>query len=497
VYYDLKHHSRPNTEIGTNKFEREGYTLYGWNTTPDGSGTEIGLGSRVSIPENGKLDLYAMWSEQNKTDDFLCMINSSNEAEIVRYLGDSRVVTVPEYAKGYPVTSIALNSFMDTDADKIILPKTIKRVESGAFKNCTFSELYMYDNVEEILDDSFISCKNFSTLHINAIQSPRFSKYDKLSNFTDKYDILIENEDKNKLLVFGGSGTYFSIDTKQIEKTYNDFVCINMGANAYFNGVAQFEMMLPYISEGDVFIHAPEASAPQQFLYDISMYSVTQSGAFDTRIFSSLESNFDLLTNVDIRNVTDTFQSFTYFNSRRKSMTKVSYSDYISEIKYNGGVYETDTGYIDDRGNYAAPLPAGGDNAITGEADIVPDFLMDRKAMNRLNSYYDRLRTKGAKVFLINAAINEDILDKRINETDYEKFEKYPHGGGVILSKTVIDWVNDFDGLENRNISVPCILPLSDCLYTSDYFSTSDFHLSDYGREIHTQKIIDALGKVL
>ena len=50
-------HFRLNTPIGTDLFARDGYTLIGWNTRPDGSGESVGLGSRIAW-EDG-LTLYA------------------------------------------------------------------------------------------------------------------------------------------------------------------------------------------------------------------------------------------------------------------------------------------------------------------------------------------------------------------------------------------------------------------------------------------------------
>ena len=50
ISYSLSKRSRPNTDTGSDLFAREGYTLVGWNTEADGSGTSVGLGSRVSIP---------------------------------------------------------------------------------------------------------------------------------------------------------------------------------------------------------------------------------------------------------------------------------------------------------------------------------------------------------------------------------------------------------------------------------------------------------------
>lgn len=59
--YNLTHHLRANTSIGNDVCAREGYALLGWNTSPDGSGEHIGLGSRVTIPAKTTIDLYAEW----------------------------------------------------------------------------------------------------------------------------------------------------------------------------------------------------------------------------------------------------------------------------------------------------------------------------------------------------------------------------------------------------------------------------------------------------
>ena len=62
ISYDTSRHLRPNTSIGSDIFYREGYTLTGWNTTSDGSGIAVGLGSRVTV-ENYDLALYAQWAQ--------------------------------------------------------------------------------------------------------------------------------------------------------------------------------------------------------------------------------------------------------------------------------------------------------------------------------------------------------------------------------------------------------------------------------------------------
>ena len=61
-------HLRLNTSLGTDLFRRDGYTLIGWNSEIDGSGTETGLGSRVAS-EDGMI-LYAQWRKWTDSTSF-------------------------------------------------------------------------------------------------------------------------------------------------------------------------------------------------------------------------------------------------------------------------------------------------------------------------------------------------------------------------------------------------------------------------------------------
>ncbi len=61
-------HLRMNSLQGTSVFSRTGHALLGWNTSADGSGTEIGLGSRFT-PEPG-MTLYARWEKETDPGAF-------------------------------------------------------------------------------------------------------------------------------------------------------------------------------------------------------------------------------------------------------------------------------------------------------------------------------------------------------------------------------------------------------------------------------------------
>ena len=196
----------------------------------------------------------------------------------------------------------------------------------------------------------------------------------------DKYDILIENADQKKIIVYAGSSAYFSVDTNLIEEAFGGITAINMAVNAYFNGAAQMEIMAHYLRSGDSFIHAPEPTGDYQCLNELDMD--------DIRFFMALESNYDLLSLVDLRHLTHTLNSFTRFNHARERREAGSYLDCA--------------GFIDGRGNYAKyRCSHGTDEGISDEAVIDLDRFSDEEAMDRLACYYESLTAKGVKVFFV------------------------------------------------------------------------------------------------
>ena len=75
--YDLTYRKRANTAFETTMISPSGHTLTGWNTEADMTGSTIGLGSRVTVPEDTNyLDLYAQWIPWNDTGDFTYSIKS-------------------------------------------------------------------------------------------------------------------------------------------------------------------------------------------------------------------------------------------------------------------------------------------------------------------------------------------------------------------------------------------------------------------------------------
>ena len=501
--YPIKYRLRPNTEIGTDRIARDGYVLTGWNSKEDGSGERVGLGSRVSIPESNSLNLYAMWEKENPVSEFDFFVED-DKAYVTRYHGSLEKVVVPSTYELKPVVGVFKDAFIGNEKT-VILPSSIKTVSDGAFSNSKIHELYFFDNISNINNTSFVNCNDFSTIHINAIVPPRYGKDNLYSeiNLADKYDMLITNKDKKKLLVFGGSGAFVSLNTKTIEDVMNSgTICINMAVNGWFNGVAQFEMMLPYLKEGDTFIHVPETSSQFGLLYGTTMLPEINGFEYNKyRFYSTLETNYDLISLVDYRHVEYLLTGFNMFNAGRQGLKPTTYNDYKNEVTLYGKTYQNDLAYIDDRGNWTLPKPelAGPNDA--GEADIVVEYITDEAAHTRLNHYYDLIRGKGAKLYYANAPINYDTLQKRLD--DPSAFDGQSEAGHLYYGRpkeipapgypNIAVWVREYQQAVADYLNVEVLLPLEELLYTTEDFFEPDYHLDDEASEEYTALFIKAL----
>ena len=497
----MKSRLRPNTEIGTDMLTREGYLLTGWNTESDGSGEDIGLGSRATIHRPEHLALYAKWEKESPKSDFEYEIHE-NGVEITAYHGGSKAV-VPSFIDGRPVTSIAPSSFCG-DEEYVYLPPIINEVKENAFSNSGLKELWLFDNLRTISDFSFSSCADFKHVHINAIEPPRFGGSNLYSEYhlADKYDLLILNKEEKKLIVFGGSGAFISVDTLLMEEQLSDTVCLNMAVNGWFNAIAQIEMMLPYLSSGDMFLHIPEPSSQFGLFYGTTMIPFT--GDFDynmLRLYYCLESNYDLIGLVDLRHVSNFFGGFQAFNAYRFGLKPTTYQDYPTRITTYGQTYANDFGYIDSRGNWALPRPAGVNPKEAGEADAVVEYLTDPAARSRAKGYFSQLEEKGVQAFLAMAPTNQDTLEDRLenpdkyrgnNEGDYLHYGR-PEGIPDPDYPNVSTWIEDFDSELSLTFGDHVIASLSQTLFATDDYYEPDYHLSDNAVPAYTSFLLSAL----
>lgn len=437
VSYDTRLHLRPNTSIGTDLFSREGYTLTGWNTEPDGTGERIGLGSRVSV--DNTLTLYAQWEKWSHASDFT--YTSGDTVTIDGYHGSDETIVIPAYIAGKPVTGISTGAFSDCTAHTVIFPTTMDLVEAGAFENCALEAVTLFDNIISVSDSSFVNCPNLTTLRINAIESPYGYAYRKESCYADKVDLLIQAQGERKLVFYGGCSMWYNLDGYRMHQAFGDqFTILNMGLNGTINSPVQMQIMGAFLESGDILFHSPELSSKQQLLLSEGM------GEYDDKLWCGLEYNYDLFTLVDLRTVPGAFDSLCSYLAMKDTSTdyRQAYTDEYDQVFWDEygcvPIYRTET-----------------QEQLPDDVYLDPAFI-DPNAMNRLKLIYDQYQARGVQIYLSYACVNMDAVPE-------EQRKNVELMDGLFR-----------EAVEEMNGPV-LISNLSDYLYRNEDFYDTNYHL--------------------
>jgi uncharacterized repeat protein (TIGR02543 family) len=108
-----------------------GYTFAGWNTKPDGSGTDYAAGAILGMGK-ASITLYAKWIN-NTYGDYNFTLSGSN-AIISGYLGSGGDITIPSAIYGYPVTGIGDYAFYSSyNLTSVIIPNSVKSAETTLY----------------------------------------------------------------------------------------------------------------------------------------------------------------------------------------------------------------------------------------------------------------------------------------------------------------------------------------------------------------------------
>lgn len=437
--YSLSIHARPNTENGRNMFGRYGYTLVSWNTKPDGSGTRVGLGSRVTTGPT--LTLYAQWMPWSPVEDFEYRLDQFGRLTIEAYLGSDETVVVPEEIDGHEVTDIAAGAFRDSALRHVILPSTIDRVAPSSFAGSTVETVTLFDNIQVISDDAFEDCGNLRTLYINAYEAPHGYKFRKESVYPDKVDKLILSQGQQKLIFYSGCSAWYNLNGSTANKAFDrEYVVINMGLNGTVNSAVQMQIMAPYLEDGDVLVHTLELSSQYQLLNSVQM------GKNDDKLWCGLEYNYDLFSLVDLRTVHGAFDSLVSYLEQKGVQS--SYLEYYTDDNGNE--------YIDEYG--CVPFYRGSQTEALADEVVLDPACITEEGMTRLERYYDWYQSKGVTVYMSYACVNMDEVPEE-------------QRGNVAL----------MDGLVRDAMAamgdVALISDLSDYIYERSDFYDTNYHL--------------------
>ncbi len=267
-----------------------------------------------------------------------------------------------------------------------------------------------------------------------------------------KYDRLYKT-DGRKVVIIGGSSVAFGVRSDILESEIGIPV-VNFGLYANLGTKYMLDVAEDAINKDDIVIIAPE-----QNFQALSMYFNGEA------VWYSVDGNFKILSKVDNKNYGNlinnflTFVSgkFGYWQDNKKPKPEGiynvdsfnSYGDIIYERPYNTMIDGYDSG-----------------TPISFEKEIISvDFI------DYLNSYSQRLRDTGAKVYYSFCPMNELALSAESDEKQISEYYAY------LCDKLNIDMLGN---------------PLKRIL-DSGWFYDSNFHLNDSGAVYYTAQLAQEL----
>ncbi|MBR1812492.1 MAG: hypothetical protein IJ773_01575 [Lachnospiraceae bacterium] len=515
-------HLALNTLQASEAFVREGYVLIGWNTAPDGSGKEIGLGSRVRaedfleteerreaadgaadgwkthVPdENGgsvlpakAYSLYAMWAKEAPEEDFETepvgnglRITGYRKTDIQNSAGDSEsktetqildghsgtepdILAIPREIGGLPVYSIAGGALAGCRAGTVILPPGLKNVEKGAFERAALHTLYLFDDLQTVSAHAFDGCENLQTLRVQAATAPVYSG-NYFATFADKMDYLKSVRDRKKLVLFSGSSTRFGYDCDLLKKEFPEYEPVNMGVFAYTNALPQYNLILSYMNEGDILLASPEFDAPQ------SQFCI--SNQMEWHHFAMAEANYDLLAELNLREYASVFAALDEYLQVRAGMDGKEYTISPSEYDEEGNPVHTPSynrygDYILYRENAKTDQPVYG-----LPVDYTAQALPKSTFLDPFNAVIARYQEKGIHFLVTYAPRNEKALSERSSRKTRAELDQH---------------LRD-------NLIAPVISDIEESMYSGYYLYGTDNHLSTEGVKIRTERIVEDLRRFL
>ena len=488
-------------------FYRDGYVLIEYNTAADGSGESYSIGSKIPLISDGAHPvLYCIWAEDSDHSLFTyddvsfnypAGVNAAKAPHWVKdgviitsYLGDELTVVIPEKIDGKYVTAIAEGAFVNKRVKTLVLNRRILKVEDGAFKRCSLLEtIYYPDGIYSIGNGAFDSeaYKSLKHLYVNATLAPRYMGAEN-GAFATKISRLLSSENRNRVIVIGGSSVYQGLGTEYMEALFDGkYRVINFGTTRTTNGLIYLDAMAELAHEGDVVVFSPENSA--YMMGETELYWKT---------LRDLESINNIFRHVDISNYSNVFGAFGDFNKNYRYTRGARFYEEVCEIKgtdkYGDCTYENRKRYFNEGNGYADVYyismnerfksrfdldwkdEGQHDHAdFTNESDPTWCSVDDPYYKDQMNRSISLVKSKGIKVYFgfcpTDSSSLVEVADSRSWLLDYDDFIKKNYA---------------FDGVLGS-----CI----DYIYDHKYFYDCAFHPNDYGRTYRTYQLyLDLVG---
>lgn len=310
---------RPNSLVNDSYILRDGYYLESYNTMADGSGTRIGIGSRIDTElfSEKYIKLYCQWIKETDTTKFEYE-SLDDGVNIISYLGDDENVVIPKTIENKEVVTINAHAFKFSNLKKVYLPSSIKNVEDNAFQQCAFlEELHFWTSLESVFDNSFVDCNNLKTIAINCSTYPKYLNSSARGNYADKLDHAeLLAKTKPSILAVGSSTLQYNHSFKTMEEALNNlYGCYNLAC--------LFAM-------------------PLQLMYDLAL---TIAGEDDYVLIQLHETQAARITPVHT-------MVYAYLEGDMDRFLMLNYQNHKKYMLSSWGVYKSDTASMNNQMSY-------------------------------------------------------------------------------------------------------------------------------------------------
>lgn len=314
----------PHSMGDKNYLTRPGYVLTGYNTAADGSGEYFACGWNVPITKGQKIVLYAQWAKESDASLF-----SFSSGKITGYSGNEDTVVVPASIKGTAVTEISSRAFSGKKMKTVILPKSVTKLSSSAFTNCSeLEKVVLSDLVTSLPSDTFSGCAKMTTLVFNNANSVKYVGAQKEGMYHMKFQRLLLNRDKKKIVIISGSNAVYGILSPVMEeKLGGEYTVINYGTNFYVPSALYVEAVSHFVGPGDIVVTTPE-EVPQQW-GDIGTSGKAQ-------FWPAIEGCMEIISCLNIQNYTAWLPELANMNAKRAGGSKSYESVYSEAVDSNG-----------------------------------------------------------------------------------------------------------------------------------------------------------------
>ena len=488
---DTSFYTAPNTRIDDGRFTREGYVLLEYNTEPDGTGDSYSPGSKANVVD-GKIDLYCIWAQASTGftyESATVTYGSGWSAQrysglaITDWSGDGDVLVIPEKVGGMDVVSIKAGAIAGKHFTTLVLPRTLRKIEDGAFTGCSsLRTLYMGDGILFVSNAAFDAATyaNWSEFRLSATTAPRYaSSYD--GGYRIKWDRLMRGvaSGKNMIVFVSGSSSLHGIATGYLETLLGDeYFVVEYGTIRTINNMVYIEAVANFVGEGDIVVYAPENS-------------IYQFGApeLNWKLFRDLEGCQNVWRYIDVKNYTNLFGAFQEYQNDRWSKKGESYSQHTKSIDAYGD-YQSEK-HADYCENYAPDFPNNHgyftvtlNEMVNSTTTITQQISLDNPDQwISFTTYAADVRRVLGKVTAAGATVYFGFCP--VNENALTETAKTPAQQAA------------FDALISETFGFETLGSCADHIYRWQYMykgsDGSDFHLNDYGRAKNTYKMYQHL----